>query len=287
MIDNVKTFAFTLTTTVIATALLTACTGVPQNIKAGIARVNLRAATPHPDVPRWSYEGAEGPASWGALSPNFLTCAEGHRQSPIDIVTTTSASLPTLRGNFRPAELRIVHHEHHADAINNGHTIQVNYTEGDSLTVGDTSYVLLQYHFHAPSEHMVQGRHFPMEMHLVHKSTSGALAVVGVLIEQGSHNIAFDPIWSNLPAKKSVESHFEGVQVDVDALLPKNSTSYRYEGSLTTPPCSEDVKWIVMATPIQLSAEQIGMFTKLINGNNRPVQPLNNRMAVTELLTEK
>ena len=126
-----------------------------------------------------------------------------------------------------------------------------------------------------------------MEMHLVHKSNSGALAVVAVLIEHGRHNNAFDPIWSNLPARKSVESHFEGVQVDVDALLPKNSTSYRYEGSLTTPPCSEEVKWIVMATPIQLSGEQIEMFTRLINGNNRPVQPLNNRTATTDLLMEK
>ena len=111
--------------------------------------------------------------------------------------------------------------------------------------------------------------------------------MVGVLIERGQHNTAFDPIWSNLPTKKSVESHFEGIQVNVDALLPKSNTSYRYEGSLTTPPCSEGVKWIVMATPIQLSAEQIGMFTTLIKGNNRPVQPLNKRTTVTDRLTEK
>ncbi|MDN5940239.1 MAG: carbonic anhydrase family protein [Nitrospira sp.] len=285
MIESVKTF--TVTAMVIAGALLTACTGVVQNIERTVARINLRAAAPHPEAPHWSYEGAEGPAFWGKLSPSFLPCAEGHSQSPIDIATTSPASLPTMSGRFRPAELKIVHHEHFADAINNGHTIQVNYTEGDTLTIGETSYELLQYHFHAPSEHTVQGIQFPMEMHFVHKSASGALAVVAVFIEQGRHNNAFDPVWAHLPTKKSVESHFEGVQVNVDALLPKSNTSYRYEGSLTTPPCSEGVKWIVMTTPIQLSTEQIGMFTALIKGNNRPVQPLNKRMTVTDRLVEE
>jgi carbonic anhydrase len=125
-----------------------------------------------------------------------------------------------------------------------------------------------------------------MEVHFVHKSASGALAVVGVFVEQGKHNAAFAPIWANLPSQKSVESHFEHVQVNVDDLLPHSTKSYRYEGSLTTPPCSEGVKWIVMKSPIQLSAQQIKKFTSLIKGNNRPVQSLNHRVTVTDAVAE-
>ena len=137
---------------------------------------------------------------------------------------TVPTSLPKLRADFSPAKLQIVHHEHIADEINDGHTIQINYTEGDTLTIGHTSYELIQFHFHSPSEHTVHGKHYPMEMHFVHKSPSGALAVVGVFIEQGAHNKAFDPIWENLPKQKGVESHFEHVHVDVDNLLPHKPT---------------------------------------------------------------
>ena len=121
-----------------------------------------------------------------------------------------------------------------------------------------------------------------MEMHLVHKSADSRLAVVGVFIAEGSHNKAFDPVWGNLPAQKGVETHFPSVKVDVDALLPTSRASYRYDGSLTTPPCSEGVSWIVMTTPIQLSSEQVGAFRRLIDGNNRPVQPLNGRTILTD-----
>ena len=169
-----------------------------------------------------------------------------------------------------------------ADAINNGHTIQVNYSEGDTLSVGEQSYELNQYHFHSPSEHTLEGNHFPMEMHMVHKASDGSLAVIGVFIEEGSHNPAFDPIWANLPGEKGVESHFESVNVDIDELLPESQTTYRYDGSLTTPPCSEGVKWFIATEPIALSSEQIQAFTALITGNNRPVQPLNDRTVVTD-----
>ena len=230
----------------------------------------------------WSYEGESGPSAWGGLSPKFSVCAEGTSQSPIDIIGAASETLPELRASFGPASLRIVHHEHMADAINNGHTIQVNYSEGDTLTVEEQSYELLQYHFHSPSEHTLEGEHFPMEMHLVHKAADGSLAVIGVFIEEGSHNGAFDPVWANLPKEKGIETHFEDVTVDVDALLPARPTTYRYDGSLTTPPCSEGVKWFVMTEPIQLSSDQIGAFTALIEGNNRPLQPLNDRSIVTD-----
>jgi carbonic anhydrase len=182
--------------------------------------------------------------------------------------------------------LHIGHTEHVADTVNNGHTIQVTYTEGDTLTVGDTGYELVQYHFHAPSEHTVAGKHFPMEMHLVHRSAAGALAVVGVLIEEGAANAAFDPIWSTLPKGKGAESHLEHVKVDVDDLLPKTRTVWRYDGSLTTPPCSEGVKWLVMTTPVALSAAQIAAFTAVVEPNSRPVQPRNGRVIATDRVAE-
>jgi carbonic anhydrase len=244
-----------------------------------------QAAAPA-EGPHWSYEGATAPATWGTLSADWSPCGDGKSQSPIDIDQTVRSDVPALGADFKPASLKIVHHAHIADGINNGHTIQINYPEGDMLTIGDEQFQLVQYHFHGPSEHTVRGQHYPMEMHLVHKSAEGKLAVVGVFIEEGAHNAAFDPIWSNLPSTKGSENHYENVMVDVDALLPAVKTSYRYDGSLTTPPCSEGVKWIVMTTPIQLSADQIGVFRAIVNGNNRPTQPLNGRSVVTDHVAE-
>jgi carbonic anhydrase len=204
-------------------------------------------------------------------------CGEGRSQSPIDIGETTPTALPELSPSYVPASLRIVHHEHEADEINTGHSIQVNLPGADTLTVGTDSFSLLQFHFHSPSEHTINGSHFPMEMHLVHRAEDGRLAVIGVMIEEGARNAAFDPIWENLPAEKGVERHLEDFKVEVDQLLPTSRTAYRYDGSLTTPPCSEGVRWFVMTSPIQLSKDQIDRFRQLIMGNNRPVQPLNGR----------
>ncbi len=234
--------------------------------------------------PHWDYGEEAGPASWGGLTPKYAACAAGRSQSPIDIGLTTASALPEMKSAYRPASLRIVHHDHRADVVNTGHSIQVNYAGADTLSVGEESYSLMQYHFHSPSEHTVGGERFPMEMHLVHKSTDGRLAVVGVLIEEGVANAAFDPIWSNLPSRKGAESHLEHVIVDVNELLPQARTTHRYDGSLTTPPCSEGVKWFVMTSTIQLSADQIGRFRSLIAGNNRPVQPLNGRVVTTDMM---
>ena len=169
-----------------------------------------REIPPHPSLhspqharaPEWHYEGAEGPANWGTLSPTFAACSEGRHQSPIDITKATPGATVPLRTAFPPAELRIVHHEHIADGINNGHTIQINYPDAETLTLGGVAYQLTQYHFHSPSEHTVDGKRFPMEMHLVHRSADDRLAVVGVFIAEGAHNKAFDPVWANLPARR-------------------------------------------------------------------------------------
>lgn len=241
-----------------------------------------RPSAPAPADPVWHYEGAKGPEHWSELSPTFAACGDGRSQSPIDIANPTSGRAPGLRMAFPPAELRIVHHEHLSDGINNGHTIQVNYPAADTLTLGDDTYQLVQLHFHAPSEHTLDGRHFPMEMHMVHKAADGRLAVVGVWIDRGLHNPTVEPIWAHLPAEMGVETHYPAVAVDVDALLPAERTSYRYDGSLTTPPCTEGVTWMLMTTPIQFSPEQIAAFTEIITKNNRPIQPPNGRPVVTD-----
>jgi carbonic anhydrase len=264
--------------------VLVACSSSQEALPAPAKSAVAAPATPH-----WSYGEEHGPAEWGELCPEFATCATGRSQSPIDISGAPNATLPAIATSYAPAQLRIVHHEHQADVVNNGHTVQVNYPKGSTLTVDGQTYELLQYHFHSPSEHTLQGRHFPMEMHLVHKSADGKLAVVGVFIDEGAANSAFDPVWANLPTEKGLEIHHEHVLVDVDELLPpKNARStYRYDGSLTTPPCSEGVKWLVMATPVALSKGQIAAFRAIIHDNNRPTQPLNGRKIVTDSVAVK
>jgi carbonic anhydrase len=270
---------------------LGACSSQPAEQATGAAPVAPQATTkpsvaPAAGDPVWHYEGAEGPANWGTLSPKFSACGEGTSQSPVDIADTVAGTEPLeLKTSLLPGALKIAHHEHVADGINNGHTIQINYEGGDTLTIGNDSYTLVQYHFHNQSEHTVKGRHYPMEMHLVHKAESGKLAVIGVFIEEGAHNAAFDPIWNNLPKQKGVETHYPSVNVDVDRLLPTNRASFRYDGSLTTPPCSEGVRWIVMTSPIQLSADQIKAFTAIIHDNNRPTQALNGRPVLSEAVS--
>lgn len=228
-------------------------------------------------VRHWGYGVDNGPAVWAELSDDFSLCRDGRKQSPIDLVDPTTTEHPGLEVQYRSAAMRIIRHEHVVNVIDNGHTIQVNYDEGSTLTVGNKVLTLAQYHFHAPSEHTVDGRHYPMEMHLVHQGPSGELAVLGVLIEEGAHNAAFDPVWAALPDEIGEEMHLEDVQVNVDDLLPADRRTYRYSGSLTTPPCSEGVSWFVAVEPISLSAEQVSAFTAIISDNNRPTQPINER----------
>jgi carbonic anhydrase len=230
----------------------------------------------------WGYGKDDGPAVWGDLSPAWEACARGRAQSPIDLAVAEERELEDVAFGYRPASLAIVHHEHVIDVLNNGHTIQVNYDEGSTIEIGGVGFELVQYHFHAPSEHTVGGRHFPMEMHLVHKSAAGELAVAGVLIDEGGHNAAFEPVWKHLPDEPGKLDHLEHVMVDIDELLPPDRRSYRYPGSLTTPPCSEGVRWLVFVEPVALSKEQIAAFRAIVHDNNRPVQPLEDRKVLIE-----
>lgn len=228
------------------------------------------AKTPaHAIEAHWEYEGEAGTEAWGKLCPKYATCSNGKNQSPIDITGAATKSLSDIAFNYQPTTLNI---------LNNGHTILVVYDEGSFIGIdGTRRYELRQFHFHAPSEHTLNGKPSAMEMHLVHQSTDGELAVVGVLIENGSHNQAFLPVLYNLPADPSEDHSLNKVMVNANDLLPGERLYYHYDGSLTTPPCTEGVKWFVLTTPIELSESQIDSFKAIFNNNSRPVQPLNNR----------
>src|SRR5688572_4138336 len=156
-------------------------------------------AQPSGHAPHWEYEGKAGPQAWGALSPDFATCSAGRHQSPIDLKGGSPAATKEQRAAFPPAELELRSAARPASAVHNGHTIQVDFPKGDRLTVGGVPFELVQFHFHAPSEHTVAGRHLPVEIHFVHRSEAGKLAVLGVLVEKGAHNGAFAPLASALP----------------------------------------------------------------------------------------
>jgi carbonic anhydrase len=218
----------------------------------------------------WSYSGETNPAHWGSMEKEFATCGIGKAQSPIDIHTSKVhiADLPAIAFDYKPAALRI---------IDNGHTVQVNYPPGSTITVGDKRYELVQFHFHKPSEEKINGKRFDMVAHLVHKDVEGHLAVVAVPLKAGLENALVATLWKNLPKKKEQEVVVDSVSIDATNLLPANRGYYTFEGSLTTPPCSEGVRWFVLRGHTTISKSEITAFGKLYPMNARPVQPLNGR----------
>ena len=222
----------------------------------------------------WSYHGNTGPTHWGALEHEFSTCGLGKHQSPIDIksVAVKKAALGGIKFDYKPSTLKI---------INNGHTIQINYDPGSTITVGGKQYELVQFHFHRPSEEKIDGKSFDMVAHLVHKDSSGNLAVVAVLVRSGQSNSLIATLWSHLPQEKGVEQLVANTQIDAARLLPSDRAYYTFTGSLTTPPCSEDVTWFVLRDPMQFSKQEVARFAKLYPMNARPVQPLNGRLVET------
>jgi carbonic anhydrase len=221
----------------------------------------------------WGYEGETGPEHWGELSPDYATCSQGMEQSPVDIPAAAPVNPSGLRLEYQPSALNIV---------NNGHSIQVNVDAGSSLTVDGAAYPLVQFHLHSLSEHTLNGVHTAMELHLVHKDAGGRTAVVGLMIVEGAQNLAYEPILAHMPAEEGEPQFVPSVTVNAGDLLPSDRSYYRYNGSLTTPPCTEGVKWFVLTVPVELSADQIASFQSIYDNNYRPVQPLNER---TFLLT--
>ncbi|QJR10442.1 Carbonic anhydrase [Usitatibacter rugosus] len=242
---------------------------IVQALALTSAAVALCAAIPAmAEGGHWGYTGHGGPKEWGTLDPAFSTCKLGKHQSPIDIHGAKAADLPAIQFDYKPSALKV---------IDNGHTIQVNYAPGSTIDVGGSKYELLQFHFHHPSEEKVNGKPHAMVAHLVHRNAEGKLAVVAVLLDKGGNSDVIDAIWKNLPKEKEKEVAVEGVTIDVAKLLPANRGYYAFEGSLTTPPCSEDVRWLVLKSPVKIASAQVAAFGKLYPMNARPTQPLNGR----------
>ncbi|MFN8638082.1 MAG: carbonic anhydrase family protein [Dehalococcoidia bacterium] len=252
--------------------------GVPADAHAassvapapGAPTADAHAAAPGA---HWSYEGATGPEGWAHLAPENAICATGSTQSPIDISFTQQVAGGRTVFRWNPNSPLSV--------VNNGHTIQANLDRGSTIEIDGTPYDLLQFHFHAPSEHTIEGRQAAMETHFVHKNGRGDLAVIGVLHALGQDNSALAPIWTALPKnegdKRAVPSF------DLLSVLPGNRQMFRYSGSLTTPPCSEGVRWHVMQSPTTVSQQQVSAFLELFKGGNaRPIQPLKARDILKE-----
>jgi carbonic anhydrase len=229
---------------------------------------SLSPAAAQQAPPHWTYEGKHGPAQWGSLDPKYEACGIGKHQSPIDIRKAEKADLPEIQFAYQLAQPTLV---------NNGHTVQVTVPAGSAITVGDHRYELRQFHFHTPSEEAVSGKRAPLVAHLVHEDAEGKLAVVAVLFDVGAESAALKPVFAKLPAKAGTDVALEGTQIDPTAMLPAKRGYYEFEGSLTTPPCSEGVRWLVLREHSKISKAQLAAFRKLYPANARPLQPLNGR----------
>jgi carbonic anhydrase len=222
---------------------------------------------PSADV-HWAYGGEGAPEHWGEIKPDYRLCKIGTRQSPIDIRDGIRVDLEPIRFDYRPSGFAV---------LDTGHTIQVNVEAGNALEVMGRRYELLQFHFHRPSEERINGRQFDMVAHLVHKDAEGRLAVVAVLLDRGMAQPLVQTVWNNLPLEKHEPLTSPGT-LDPAKLLPEDRAYYTYMGSLTTPPCTEGVLWMVLRQPMQLSGEQIEIFAKLYPMNARPLQQGSGRL---------
>ncbi|NJO39546.1 MAG: carbonic anhydrase [Cyanobacteria bacterium CRU_2_1] len=229
---------------------------------------SLQAAIASETEAEWGYGMDDGPQLWSELSPDFSICTAGQQQSPINLQGAISSDLVEVQIGYQEIPLRLV---------NNGHTIQVNADPGNPITLDNQTFDLLQFHFHSPSEHSHNGQSYSMEVHFVHRNERGELAVLGVFMQEGQKNEALQLIWDAIPAEAGPEQAIAEVKVQLNQLFPVDRSFYRYFGSLTTPPCSEVVNWIVYQQPIEVSREQVEKFVEIFPGNARPIQPLNRR----------
>ena len=218
----------------------------------------------------WSYEGATGPQAWGSMKPDFNVCAIGKRQSPINIEESATLQGPAepLKFNYQPSS---------GTVVNNGYTIQVDLNGDNYITVRGSEYKLLQFHFHHPSEERINYKASAMVAHLVHKNAEGQFAVVAVLLDPGAANALINKVWTYMPLDSGDRVRVPAGLIDMNEILPADQRYYQFMGSLTTPPCSEGVLWMVLKAPVAIGREQIKLFSQLFPNNSRPVQPINGR----------
>ena len=230
------------------------------------------AAVAAPVLPRhsnhWSYEGDNGPANWGKINADWAKCGTGNRQSPIDLRDGMKVDLEQIVFDYRPSGFNVV---------DNGHTVQVSVGLGNYMSVQNRTYELIQFHFHRPSEERINGKGTEMVVHLVHKDAEGTLAVVAVLLQRGAQNSMIQTVWNNLPLEK-FDTLTPAVTLDVNEILPAKRDYFTFMGSLTTPPCSEGVLWLVMKEPMPASPAQMALFSRLYPLNARPTQASGGRV---------
>ena len=244
---------------------------LPASIFCVLVLAVTIAAQQHHAEHTWDYNDARGPDHWGELKPEFAACKNGRRQSPIDIRSPQKSDLPPIQFDYKPSSLRI---------INNGHTVMINYDPGSFISVAGKKYALKQFHFHRPSEERIAGKSYDMVAHLVHADEAGKLAVVAVLLEKGKDNPLIRELWNHLPKEQEKEEVVNGTEINASSLLPADRGYYAFSGSLTTPPCSEDVQWYVFKNAMQISETQIEQFSKIYPHNARPIQPSHGRIVL-------
>ena len=231
-------------------------------VKPAAAASSAKSSTP------WSYTGEGAPDKWGQLQPEFRQCAIGTRQSPIDLRDTIKVDQERIQFDYKPSSFSVV---------DNGHTIQVNVAPGNGLTIMGRRYELQQFHFHRPSEERINGRQYDMVAHLVHKDAGGREATVAVLLERGQDQALIQTVWNHLPLERG-DTYAAPVPIDLTQLLPKDQGYFSYMGSMSTPPCTEGVLWLVLRQPVQLSSQQISVFSHLYPMNARPLQAASGRL---------
>jgi len=238
--------------------------------KDAAARTAKIAATPPPRAngTHWAYEGEFGPANWSKINADWAKCGTGNRQSPIDIRDGMKVDLEQITFDYRPSAFNVQ---------DNGKTVQVTMGGGNFLSVGNRMYELVQFHFHRPSEERINGKGFEMVVHLVHKDGEGRLAVLALLLERGKPQPAIQTVWNNLPLEKG-DVTSPSIVLDPNDLLPQRRDYFTYMGSMTEPPCTENVLWMVMKEPVQASPAQMALFSRLYPLNARPIQPASGRI---------
>ncbi|MGK5051034.1 carbonic anhydrase [Janthinobacterium sp. RB2P8] len=239
--------------------------------RAKRAAVVKAAPPPPPPVARgthWSYEGDSGPAHWSKINVDWAKCGNGSRQSPIDIRDGMKVELEQISFDYHPSSFNV---------LDNGHTVQVGVSGGNYITVQNRMFELQQFHFHRPSEERINGKAFEMVVHLVHRDAEGRQAVLALLLERGAPQATIQTVWNNLPLEK-FETMQPTILLDPSEMLPARRDYYTYMGSMTEPPCSEGVLWLVMKQPVQASPAQMALFSRLYPLNARPIQPGNGRI---------
>jgi carbonic anhydrase len=242
-------------------------TSKPAKAHTGKTRLSLAAKTHAAHAPHWEYSGDQGPEHWGDVDAAFKTCSAGLEQSPINIMNAWPTR-DAIELDYKPSTFQVV---------DNGHTVQVNVERGSYAVIGGLRYELKQFHFHSPSEHLVENRPYQMEVHFVHVNDKGELAVIGAFINPGKVHTGYQTVWDYMPVKAKEPIKPYNVTLDLRRLLPTMLTAFHYPGSLTTPPCSEKVNWNVLHATLKFSQEQIDRFKLKYPMNARPAQPLNYR----------